>query len=226
MRKFLIFRLACLVVITLAGYWSVRLAWADRLSRDSRLASRERAVRLAPLSATLYERLANLRRRSARLAGRGLARPRQRPSIRASGAACGNGGGFGAGGTQPSPGHGAEPPVSAALPAGAVLFPAAESGGVGAVVAGIFRHRPRGCHATAGTSVAYDPGCKRAGPVGNQGTEFGRAAVPLLPGAQRTDGRGGRTCSASRRDRNGGGSPRAIRILRARIRRMRTYVPQ
>ena len=63
MRKSSIFRLsACLtVVVTLAGYWSVRLAWADRLSRDRGLASRERAVRLAPLSATLHERLADLR---------------------------------------------------------------------------------------------------------------------------------------------------------------------
>lgn len=61
MRKFSIFRLACLAVVALAGYWSIRLAWADRLSRDSRLSSRERAVRLAPLSATSYERLADLR---------------------------------------------------------------------------------------------------------------------------------------------------------------------
>ena len=57
----MIFRLACVAVVTSAGYWSIRLAWADRLSRDSRLASRERAVQLAPLSATLYGRLADLR---------------------------------------------------------------------------------------------------------------------------------------------------------------------
>lgn len=45
-------------MLALASYWAVRLAWADRLSVSPRLDDRLRAVRLAPLDATLYSRLA------------------------------------------------------------------------------------------------------------------------------------------------------------------------
>jgi len=54
-------RCGALLVLGLAAYWAVRLAWADHLSRSPGLADRERAVRLAPAAASLYERLADRR---------------------------------------------------------------------------------------------------------------------------------------------------------------------
>ena len=60
-RKRFIARLSrggAILVLAWAAYWAVRLACADHLGRHDDLASRERAVRLAPLSAALYERLA------------------------------------------------------------------------------------------------------------------------------------------------------------------------
>ncbi len=46
-------------MLTLAAYWTARLAWADRLSASPRLEDRRRAVLLAPLDASLYSRLAD-----------------------------------------------------------------------------------------------------------------------------------------------------------------------
>ena len=49
------------VLLGVAGFWALRLAWADRLSRSAELADRERAVRLVPQSASFRERLADKR---------------------------------------------------------------------------------------------------------------------------------------------------------------------
>jgi hypothetical protein len=54
----MLFSCGALLVLALAAYWTARLAWADRLSTSSRLEDRRRAVRLAPLDAALYGRLA------------------------------------------------------------------------------------------------------------------------------------------------------------------------
>ncbi len=53
-----LFSCGSLLVLVLAAYWTVRLAWAERLSASSRLEDRRRAVCLAPLDATFYNRLA------------------------------------------------------------------------------------------------------------------------------------------------------------------------
>ena len=52
-----------LLLLAVAAYWSVRMAWADHLSMSSELTDRERAVRWMA-TATIYERLANKREES------------------------------------------------------------------------------------------------------------------------------------------------------------------
>lgn len=47
-----------MLALAAAAYWAGLLGWADHLSRSSRMADRERAVRMAP-GASLYERLAD-----------------------------------------------------------------------------------------------------------------------------------------------------------------------
>jgi len=49
---------AVMLVLAIAAYWSVRIAWADHLSRSDKVAGRRRAARWLP-TATLYERLAD-----------------------------------------------------------------------------------------------------------------------------------------------------------------------
>ena len=50
-----------LAILGTAAAWSLRLAWADHLSRSPQLATRERAAGLAPWSAAIQERLAEKR---------------------------------------------------------------------------------------------------------------------------------------------------------------------
>jgi len=54
-----VFLLAAIPALTLAGYWSLRLAWADRLSRAAAPETVERGVRLAPGDADIRIRLAD-----------------------------------------------------------------------------------------------------------------------------------------------------------------------
>ncbi len=54
-------RATSILILAIAAFWSLRLAWADRLSRSVQLAGRERAARWAPWSAAVRERLAEKR---------------------------------------------------------------------------------------------------------------------------------------------------------------------
>jgi hypothetical protein len=56
-----LFPLAAIPALTFAGYWSLRLAWADHLSRAADPETVERGVRLAPGDADVCIRLANQR---------------------------------------------------------------------------------------------------------------------------------------------------------------------
>jgi hypothetical protein len=49
---------AVMLVLAIAAYWSVRIAWADHLSRSGNVAGRQQAARWLP-TATLYDRLAD-----------------------------------------------------------------------------------------------------------------------------------------------------------------------
>jgi hypothetical protein len=59
--KFWLFRWLALLLLAWASYWAARLAWADHLGTSDTIAGRERAVRLAPYSASLWEHLADKR---------------------------------------------------------------------------------------------------------------------------------------------------------------------
>ena len=59
MTKFLFSRWIALPVLAGGMYWALLLAWADHLGHSGSVSGRARAVRLAPYSASLWERLAN-----------------------------------------------------------------------------------------------------------------------------------------------------------------------
>jgi len=59
--KFRLFRWPALLVLAWTSYWAARLAWANHAGTSDTIAARERAVRLAPFSASLWERLADKR---------------------------------------------------------------------------------------------------------------------------------------------------------------------